>query len=184
MPRDIFDKLSLGHQQAVVQKEQQEMFKYRKWPAVLEALGLETPVDYEDILRKAACFRGGGESEQHKRLKHYIATHPGVLQLPATAGEGAVEFRLPSGDSLDVLFESEGHWTAVEVKSSVSDTPDIVRGMFQCVKYRAVIEAHHATQNLPQSVRIILVIESSFPADLDDMKNILGIEVVDRVRPQ
>lgn len=83
---------------------------------------------------------------------------------------------------MDVLFQVGDDWHAVEVKSAVSSIPDIVRGLFQCVKYRAVIEAYQATESLPQSVRTILIMENPFPAELEQMQQVLGIEVRDRVR--
>ena len=182
IPLDTFYELSLKQRQAVIRAEQEEIFEYREWPTVLEALRLtEKLVDYAHILNEAASVRGG-ESEQHNRLKKYIAEHPEILQLPAATGVGTVEFPLPSGDSLDVLFKKDGHWTAVEVKSLVSGTSDIVRGMFQCVKYRAVIGACQTTQNRPQSARTILVIEGSFPTELADMKKMLNVEIIDHVR--
>lgn len=128
--------------------------------------------------------RGGGESARHRRLKEYVRDHPEVLQVPATAEVDKDEFLLPSGDSLDVLFRDGGDWIAVEVKSAISGTSDIGRGMFQCVKYEAVIKAYQDTQNLPQSARTILVLEGVFPTKLDNMKQTLGIEVIDRIRPQ
>ena len=128
--------------------------------------------------------RGGGESARHRRLKEYVRDHPEVLQVPATAEVEKDEFLLPSGDSLDVLFRDGGDWIAVEVKSAISGTSDIRRGMFQCVKYQAVIEAYQTTQNLPQSARTVLVLESTFPVQLTQMKHMLGIEVVDHIRPQ
>jgi hypothetical protein len=83
-----------------------------------------------------------------------------------------------------VLFRDGGDWIAVEVKSAISGTLDIRRGLFQCVKYQAVIEAYQDTQNYPQSARTILVLEGVFPARLDVMRQKLGIEVIDRVRLQ
>jgi hypothetical protein len=84
----------------------------------------------------------------------------------------------------DVLFRDKDDWIAVEVKASISGVDDIVRGMFQCVKYRAVIEAYQATKSLSQSARTILVLESSLPDALIPLKNILGIEVIENVVPQ
>src|SRR5215210_932705 len=149
---------------ARVEVEQQEIFSYPKWLEVLEALGLS--VDYANVLSQAVSFRGGGESERHRRLKEYIRAHPEILHVSADAEVERDEFLLPSGDSLDVLFRDGGHWIAVEVKSAISGTLDIFRGMFQCVKYQAVVEAYQATQNLPQSARTILVLEGAFPAEL------------------
>lgn len=136
-----------------------------------------------NVIDEASKFRGGGESEQHRKLKKYIAEHPEVLQLPASA-RADTEFRLPSGDSLDVLFRAGDDWTAVEVKSAESLLPDVVRGMFQCVKYQAVIKALQAAQGLTQSARAILVIEGAFPTQLESWKQVLGIEVVDLVQAE
>ena len=95
-----------------------------------------------------------------------------------------MEFALPSGDRVDVLFWAGDVWHAVEVKSAVSDAADVARGIFQCVKYRAVIRAFQAMESLPQSVRTSLVLEGPFPAELLQMRQILGIEVLDRVNPR
>lgn len=130
------------------------------------------------MIDEASNFRGGGESEDHQKLKNYIAEHPDVLRLPATT-EADTEFRLPSGDSLDVLFRSGEDWIAVEAKSAKSPLSDIVRGLFQCVKYQAVIKALQTTQGRTQSARVILVMEGAFPKQLELWKQVLGIEVVD-----
>lgn len=74
-------------------------------------------------------------------------------------------------------------WVAVEVKSAISPTPDILRGLFQCVKYRAVIEAVQATELLPQNARALLVLEGALPSELLPIKNTLRIEVIEHVTP-
>jgi hypothetical protein len=180
-----FRKLSRSQQRALVRAELQRVYEYTKWPVVLKALGLSA--DYTNILSQAKRVkrvRGGGESEDHRILKEYIVDHPAVLQLPATIEKKTSEFSLPSGDRLDVLFQVGSEWIAVEVKSVISDEADIVRGMFQCVKYRAVIEAYQATEYLPQSVRTVLVLEGSFPTELDNMRHMLNVEIIDCVKPQ
>jgi len=182
-PEEDFHSLSREGQQTVLRGELQKVFEYPRWPAVLDAFGLLGRLD-SSILDEASKVRGGGESQQHRRLKEYIRDHPEAVQLPAMIGRGRTEFPLPSGDSLDVLFQDGDDWWAVEVKSAISGISDIVRGIFQCVKYRAVIEALQATQGLPQSARAILVLESDFPRELDSRKQVLGIEVIDNVRPQ
>lgn len=177
-----FHSFSRERQQAVLRAELQKVYEYSRWPAVLDALGLLVRPD-SNVIDEASEFRGGGESEQHQRLKKYIAEHPKVLQLPATV-RADTEFRLPSGDSLNVLFRTGDDWTAVEVKSARSLLPDLVRGMFQCVKYQAIVKALQATQGRTQSAKAILVIEDAFPAQLESWKQVLGIEVIDCVRPQ
>jgi len=71
---------------------------------------------------------------------------------------------------------------AVEVKSALSSEADIVRGLFQCVKYRAVLEAQQASEGLPQSARAILVLQAKLPSKLQALKNVLGVELVDEIK--
>ena len=180
-----FGKLSRKQQRDLVNAELLKVFTYPNWLKVLRALGLkQVSIDYSTLLTKASAFRGGGESERHKRLKLYVARHPEVVHLPYTISNGKTEYQLPSGDSLDVLFRDKDDWIAVEVKSSISGPGDIIRGMFQCIKYRAVIEAYQATRSLPQNARTILVLEGSLPEDLIPLKHILEIEIIENIVPQ
>ena len=179
---DDFRKWPRRKQRAQVETELQEIYHYPKWLEVLETLGL--PVDYSEVMSQAVSIHRGGESERHRRLKEYTRAHPEILQVAADAEAEKDEFLLPSGDSLDVLFRNGSDWTAVEVKSAISSTSDVYRGMFQCVKYQAVIEAYQGTHDLPRSVRVILVLEGMFPTKLDDIRQKLGIEVIDHVRPR
>ena len=80
-----------------------------------------------------------------------------------------------------MLFTGKMDWIAAETKSKISDVADIYRGLYQCVKYRAVIEAYQSELgNLP-SCRTVLVIENEFPQELTELKNVLGVEVIDSV---
>lgn len=92
-----------------------------------------------------------------------------------------MEYPLPSGDVVDVLFQDGHDLIAVEVKSLISPVGDIARGVFQCVKYRAVLEAFQASQGKVQSARAILALESSLPVVLRPLKNMLGTEVMESV---
>ncbi|CAN0565214.1 unnamed protein product, partial [Ectocarpus sp. 12 AP-2014] len=66
----------------------------------------------------------------------------------------------------------------------ISAEGDIVRGLFQCVKYRAVMEAVLLTEAEPQNARALLVLESKLPQPLIPLRNMLGIEVVEGVSPK
>ena len=46
-----------------------------------------------------------------------------------------------SGDSLDVLFFDSNRRIAVEVKGASAPVGEVIRGLFQCVKYEAVLDA-------------------------------------------
>ena len=75
-------------------------------------------------------------------------------------------------------------WVAAEVKSNVSDQADIVRGIFQCVKYQAVLDAVLLSESKPQNANTVLVLESELPEHLRPLCNLLGVEVIDGVIPQ
>jgi hypothetical protein len=107
-----------------------------------------------------------------------------LIGLKAGTRKGKIEEPLPSGDWLDVSFRVGTAWVAAEVKAKTSGDADIARGLFQCVKYRAVIEAVQAVRQEPQDARAVLVLEGSFPPSLVQYKNTLGIEVFDQVSPK
>lgn len=63
-----------------------------------------------------------------------------------------------------------GVMIAVEVKSSISGLEDIRRGLYQCVKYKAVTEAYLSVISKPKNVRTILVLERGLPSELIPLK--------------
>jgi hypothetical protein len=182
--KEEFRKLPRRQQRSLVEAELQRVFMYQKWNDVLRELKLQ-PIqsDYSPLIERAAALRAGGESEDHKRLKLYVSAHPDLVGLDPKGDKGELEYPLPSGDTVDVLFRHKRDWVAVEVKASISNSPDVARGLFQCVKYRAVIEAVQAVQNFDQNARAILVLGGALPVDLVEVKNTLGVEVVDKVVP-
>ncbi len=181
--KEDFSALSRRQQRTIVEAELQHVYAYKRWLEVLSILSLSpVEIDYSAQIKKAAAFRGGGESEAHKRLKQYIAGNPIVVGLPASTPVGVAEFALASGDAADVYFVDKKDWVAVEVKSAISNEADITRGLFQCVKYKAVLEAMQLSSGLPQNARAILAIESALSPKLIALKNVLGVDVVDSVQ--
>lgn len=181
--KEDFSKLAKRQQRTIVEAALQHVYAFPKWHEVLSALQLQPAAsNFTQLVRAAASRGGGGEGAKHQKLKEFVAANPQVIGLPASTPQGDQEFALPSGDSIDVMFQNKD-WVAVEVKSDISQTPDILRGLFQCVKYRAVIEAVQATRSLPQNARTLLVLEGSLPSELLPIKNLLGIEVIEHVSP-
>ena len=70
----------------------------------------------------------------------------------------------------------------VEVKSKISDTSDILRGFFQCIKYKHLIEAEQLVNNEQPDSRVILALEGQLPSELIAIKNVLEIEVIDNIK--
>lgn len=117
-------------------------------------------------------------------IENYVARTPSIVDLPPTTPSGRIEYRLASGDALDVSFETQHKWIGVEEKSVLSEYTDIVRGLFQCVKYLAVIEAVQVAQGKIKDSRAVLVLEGKLPPQLHALKNMLSIEVIEEVQPR
>ncbi|TLS17956.1 MAG: hypothetical protein FDZ72_11640 [Betaproteobacteria bacterium] len=182
--KEDFGKLPLRRRREIVQAELQHIYAYPYWDDVLAELELEpASTDFTTQIAAASGGRGGGEGPAHQRLKDFVAKNPTVIGLSKTMPSGEPEYRLPSGDCLDVLFQSRKSWVAVEVKSHISDEADLVRGVFQCVKYQAVLDAVLLSKSMAVDARAILVLEANLPESLKPLCNLLGVEVVDGVIP-
>ena len=182
-PKEDFGTFPRGKQRRLIDAELQKVFAYRKWSEVIKFFGLEAvPLNCHDAVAKACQFRAGGETEAHRALKAHVACSPGLFDL-AKSLRGEQEYRLPSGDSIDILFKSGADWLAVEVKPEGAPESDIVRGFFQCIKYRALIEAYQAAHTLARSADAMLVLGGALPSGLVGLKNVLGVRVVEGVKP-
>lgn len=136
-----------------------------KWYKVLDRLGIEpindfTQQEIEAINQKPKDRFGGGEGSPHRELKNRICNNPDIIGYD-NVKHAATEEVLPSGDKLDVYFElNNGDIVAVEVKSVTSNDDDHKRGIFQCVKYQAVLEAMQSIKKTGNNITVILVTET------------------------
>ena len=184
-----FRSLKWEKQGAVVAHATEDIFNCRNWDSLLRHYRmspLTTPVllegpclDEEKIDPPVQGFSNEGESEDHKALKDYVLGNPSLVLEGTTRGwVGESEGKFPSGDSVDVVFRKEGSILAVEVKSHISADADLSRGIFQCVKYRAVALAwQRSLLDIPDA-RSVLVIQRELPSDLAELAARLSIEVV------
>jgi hypothetical protein len=176
--------LPLRQRREIVQAELQRIFAYPRWREILDVFSLKpVETDFAVIVAAARLIRGGGESEAHKRLKHFVANNPDIVGL-AAGTKVETEYTLLSGDCLDVSFTKKTLWVVVEVKSRTSNEADLARGLFQCVKYLAVMEAILIATSRPANARALLVVEGKLSQRLVALKNKLGVEVIEGVRPK
>jgi hypothetical protein len=153
-----FRKLTRSRKRDVINQQLSVIYNYSKWEWVLEQFNLKPLIVNIDALlvRAANIGFGGGESEDHRAFKEAIAKRPSLIQLSLPVGE--MEYKLPSGDILDILFNNGDMIIGIEVKSQISSKEDILRGIFQCVKYKAIVEAKQKAQGLIPNSRIFIIL--------------------------
>ena len=133
--------LTLSEKLVFVAGINEKALNYQKWDWVLDQLGLQpSKIITEQELEAISVHGGGGEGKEHKAIKKFVYNNPESLGLTGV-NRKETEYPLPSGDRLDVYFETSDCRYAIEVKPSTSPDDDITRGIFQCVKYKAVMEA-------------------------------------------
>lgn len=163
--------------------------RYGRWEDVLQHFGLPLPNERlpdlpsgRDLVRRQSSQDGGSaEGEDHRKLKLYIAGTPEAVGLDVEYGTGETEYYFRSGDAVDVLFKGE-RWVGVEVKGRQSDVYDVMRGMFQCVKYRALLDANVKVEGSTVETDVMLALETRLPTQLLWLRNLLGLEVVEEIK--
>ena len=91
-----------------------------------------------------------------------------------------MEHILLSGDRLDVYFElTDGSKIAVEIKPSTSTDADVLRGLFQCVKYKCVLDAEDKLHGEKHDNTSILVIGGELSPENKKVQDTFGINVIE-----
>jgi hypothetical protein len=171
-----------AERRAIIETFWAEITHYPYWDDVLAELNLRPlPAALGETLANAAAGRRGGEGEEHKALKELVCRHPNLVGLTVEPSKRETEFGLPSGDSIDVCFSTRRVIYAVEVKPNGALTEDVARGLFQCVKYSAVLQADAAFRNDTRAVTAVLALGGAFPTALIPLRNSLGIQVFDNL---
>jgi len=177
-----YKNLSNKEKNDVIKQYLRDVFYFDHWNEVLDEFGLEPYLKNMSIENsKIFGYGGGGESNEHKEFKEFISENPQLIGLPNRINPGKIEFELPSTDAVDILFANGSELIGVEVKSRISDRNDIIRGIYQCIKYKALIEAMQIVKLKKPNAKTILVLENKLPNDLIFLKNILGVEVIDSI---
>lgn len=116
--------------------------------------------------RPRGGWGGEAESREHKALKAYVHRHPNIIGIKKPILVSTLEKRLLSYDEVDVFFLTETYSYLVEVKSVKSNQADFERGIYQCIKYRAVFSAQIKNTMPLLKVIPILVTEEDPGADI------------------
>ena len=159
--------------------------EYQNWDWVLAALELvPSTIDTaasEAAIRSGKFYGSGGEGEDHKKLKEYIYNHPETLGIK-NVKERDMEHILLSGDRLDVYFVlNDGSKIAVEIKPFTSPDADVLRGLFQCVKYKTILDAEDKIHGEKSNNKSLLVIGGSLSPENQKVRDTLGLTVIENL---
>ena len=165
--RRTFD-LAAGHVYSTSEKEWQQLFE----AAFGEPL---TPREIEEDRNRrkkgeeddGLRYSRKGEGPNHKALRLWVCANPGSIRRRFFGAVTETEVVLDSADRVDAVFNLKDEVIAVEVKSRDSNLIDLRRGVFQCIKYRAVLDAMDIRES--DTVSAMLVHEGKLPAEIKTM---------------
>lgn len=188
-----YNSLSPEEKRAKVRSLNEQASKY-DWDWVLKALDLApAPIlsntQIENTRRSLSQRGAGGEGDEHKSLKNCILDDPKVLGLRLKSlklHDSQTEYILLSNDRLDVLLRYKDAQTGkikqyigVEVKPSGADDKEVLRGIFQCVKYKAVLDAERVPTAQCYSSDVVLVLGGKMEAKNKRIAQELGIKYIE-----
>lgn len=181
-----FRAASTKQKREIINAMLSKVYNFGEWDNVLRHFGLQPVTDTSLSLRPVQPVYDSthGESAEHRTLKEFIAHNPQIIGLPVSSAPGQIEYIFGSADAVDVLFRNDDEWIGVEVKSARSGYDDITRGLFQCIKYRALLEATQMVEQRPINCRAILVLEAELPRELIALRNTLGVHVLQGITPR
>ena len=159
-----------------VARAREGVYQYRDWEGLYERLygAYEADPFYAEPVERDGLAHGpGGEGENHRTLRLWVTKHPECLGARFRGACTTTEHELLSCDRVDVVCFTGAEVVVVEVKSRDSNWQDLRRGVYQCVKYRAVLCAQEESR---RTVRSVLVTESGLPADLARLARRLDVE--------
>lgn len=115
----------------------------------------------------------GGEGEHHRSLRLWIKDNPHKVLRSSIEIRSETEFDLDSGDRVDVVYHLSDRTIVLEVKSRISNLDDLKRGVFQCIKYRAVKKAMDVRSKV--NIEAYLVTEVELPGEISSLLKLHGI---------
>jgi hypothetical protein len=184
-PKIDYKNLTTSRKREALLPVYEDVFKFKEWPLIARrTFNIGVPKQSPQLEKgetegkaRRLGYGGPAESDEHYRLKEYVKNHPRLFGAPKGCKNGIMEKLLKSLDEVDVWFVSLGEQLAVEVKSRRSTDFDLQRGIFQCVKYRAVLDAENKAKKVKSTVRACLVSERKLPRELTRLARIFDIDV-------
>ena len=154
-----------------------DVYGFQDWEQVYEeAFGqpLPAPADPEGQEEDGITHGRQGEGPNHEQLRLWVLGNPGEIGAAYEGFRTETEVVLDSADRVDVVFYGPNETVAIEVKSADSNETDLRRGVFQCIKYRAVMEAMDIRAE--PAVTAILVTQEPLPGNLAALAHLNGVQ--------
>lgn len=136
-------------------------------PLCAEAIEAERNASKCSSERDGINYGRGGEGPNHRALRLWITANPGSIRKRYSAARTETEAVLDSGDRIDAVYHCDDRIVVIEVKSRDSNLNDLRRGVFQCIKYRAVRAAMDVRDD--PLIEPILVTEMPLPGEIVDL---------------
>jgi len=180
------EELSDEQRKAMAEETMEEVWRFQNWREILIGCDLEPLEDgipsLESSVASRKPTRGGWssepESEEHRTLKDWVARNPQILKSTIPFRPGSTEWGFASADRADVLFAHEDGCIAVEVKAANANDADLERGIYQCVKYQALLRAELKAETRIPNGTAMLVTERQLPSQLQELAGLLGVRVI------
>jgi hypothetical protein len=173
-------------QLSAVKDLRQEVFRWPYWMQLLALLGLKPLADLDSddsALTKFASQSGPkGKSPEHLQMQECIRVNPRLV-LPKLQGDvesSSCEYIFWSLDRADVVTKTSEEWVGFEVKPSTAPFEELKKGIFQVIKYRALLSADLLSRGKICRSRCVLVIGGSLPKELRMLAARFGIEVFEK----
>ena len=158
----------------IVQRAAQCVYSYAGWDDLYRRIygNNPNPTPIRTAEKDGIHYGRKGEGDNHKRLRLWVMNNPDKLNPDKLKNEyrdvrAETEVELLSGDRVDVVYYAKKRTVAIEVKSRDSNRADLRRGIYQCIKYRAVLDAQVLEQSIP--VHSLLVTEEKLDGELKQL---------------
>jgi hypothetical protein len=157
---------------------------YPKWEELCELLKI--PMDMSSLataVEQARESKGrGGEGPHHLALKNYVLNNPHIVGLKQNSPTGLPEVTIASGDIIDILFKRQHLHLAVEIKPHHASEGDMLRGVFQCLKYQTILAAEATISNFDVNIDTLLVLGRPATEQVKKTANALKVKVLENVK--
>ena len=174
----------------------EELYNYTEWDGLFQKM-FGAPLPPDDRSSEKAKERDGiaygrnGEGKNHKALRLWVRNNPQRISRRFAKFQTETEYVLESADRVDVVYFSANPLKSVvlEVKSKDSNEneDDLRRGIFQCIKYRAVMNVMNKERvdykpgirnvNQKPETEAILVTQTKLPSHLKRIARENGIRL-------